>query len=197
MMIRSQRFLPEYGRRRFRLPASQWFSVVLLLSCFPDLCHAQPPASDIQPAADAPQPLDPAESQRRFKLPADLRVELVACEPLIADPAGVVFDHEGRMFVCELHGYNLEGHFDILELNKTGELDRQVRRIRASDESLKKAREQTYGVIKRLIDDDGDGRMDRGDVGRRTAGMLRDGACPRGIDRRRCAVRYLPGGPRR
>ena len=115
----------------------------------------------IQPAADAPQPLSPAESLRRFELPPGFRIELVASEPDLADPTGMAFDARGRIFVCELHGYNLEGYYDILELNKTGVLDKQVRRISAPPEALAKAEQETYGTVKLLEDADGDGRMDR------------------------------------
>lgn len=118
-------------------------------------------AESIQPAADAPQPLTPAESLQRFQLPPGFRVELVACEPDIADPTGIAFDARGRLFVCELHGYNLEGHYDVQELNKTGVLDTQVRRILAPPEALAKAEKETYGTVKLLEDTDGDGRMDR------------------------------------
>src|SRR5262249_43100060 len=60
---------------------------------------------------------------------------------------------------------NLDGYLDILELNKTGKLDREVRRVRhASPENQAKAHQETYGTVKLLRDTDGDGRMDRADV---------------------------------
>ncbi|MCK5921227.1 MAG: hypothetical protein KAG66_09815, partial [Methylococcales bacterium] len=61
-------------------------------------------------------------------------------------------------------GYNLDGQYDLDELNKTGKLDTKVRRIQASKESKKKAEEKTYGVIKLLLDTDGDGVMDKAKV---------------------------------
>jgi len=119
---------------------------------------------EIPKPGDAPVPLSPEESAKRVTLPAGFRLELVASEPLVAEPSGVAFDEFGRLFVTELHGYNLEGQLDVDELNKTGELDKEVRRIQA-DEKFKKAAEAgTYGTVKRLIDDDGDGRMDRAEV---------------------------------
>ncbi|MBX9653333.1 c-type cytochrome [bacterium] len=119
---------------------------------------------DIPKPGDAPVPLSPEESAKRVTLPPGFRLELVASEPLIAEPSGVAFDEFGRMFVTELHGYNLEGQLDVDELNKTGELDKEVRRIQA-DEKFKRAAEAgTYGTVKRLIDDNGDGRMDRAEV---------------------------------
>lgn len=113
---------------------------------------------------DRPEPKNPQEAQTTFSLPGDLKVELVACEPLIADPTDVAFDEHGRMWVCELHGWNLEGYLDIVELNKTGKLDLQVRRIPASPQARAEAHKQQYGTVKWLEDTDGDGRMDRAHI---------------------------------
>ncbi|MEE8116775.1 MAG: PVC-type heme-binding CxxCH protein, partial [Gemmatimonadales bacterium] len=124
-------------------------------------------ASKIQPAADAPQPLSPEESARKMHLPEGFRIELVASEPVVQDPSGIAFDERGRLFVCELHGYNVEGHLDVTELNKTGVLDRKVRRIRWELKGGKIAEEAAklqYGVVKLLTDTDGDGVMDKADV---------------------------------
>ncbi len=110
---------------------------------------------------DAPRPLSPDDARRTFKLPEGLRVQLVAAEPLICEPSGVCWDAAGRLFVSELHGYNLEGQEDIEQLNKTGVLDREVRRIQAPDDAKQRAAADTFGTIKLLHDDNGDGRMDR------------------------------------
>lgn len=134
----------------------------LLLGCW-SLC---PVAAwcQIEPLTDAPPPLDPLVSVEKFQVPPGYRVELVASEPLIHEPSGVCWNERGEFFVCELHGYNLEGQYDIEELNKSGELDRVVRRVQASDDAKRKADQETYGTIKRLVDHDGDGRMDEAKV---------------------------------
>ena len=75
---------------------------------------------------DAPKPLSPEESIKRFKFPKGFQLELIAAEPLIRQPSGRCWDERGRLFVCELHGYNLEGQYDIEKLNKTGKLDKVV-----------------------------------------------------------------------
>ncbi len=95
--------------------------------------------AEIPKPADAPRPLSPQESQATFRVPPGLKVQLIAAEPLIHEPSGVCWDAQGRLFVSELHGYNLEGQFDIEELNKTGKLDREVRRIAAPPEAKAKA----------------------------------------------------------
>jgi putative membrane-bound dehydrogenase-like protein len=133
--------------------------IFAILSVSVLLAFAQIPAP-----TDAPKPLTPEETAASYRLPEGFKLEVVASEPLIASPSAVCWDERGRMFVSELHGYNLEGQLDIEELNKTGKLDTQVRRVQA-DEKFKKASEPgTYGVVKLLRDTNGDGRMDRAEV---------------------------------
>src|SRR5262245_56310006 len=118
-------------------------------------------ADEIQPATDRPQPKLPADSARCAKLPPGFRLDLVAAEPLVREPSAMAFDKRGQIFVCEIHGYNLDGYLDIIELNKTGKLDREVRRVRhATPESQAAANKETYGTVRLLLDTDGDGRMD-------------------------------------
>lgn len=143
-------------------PATFRFEAVILLAL--GLFFFSVSAAEIQPAADAPQPLSPEESLKRFKLPPGFRIEQVASEPLVADPVHIAFDAQGRILVCEIHGYNFEGHYDVLELNKTGVLDKTVRRIPASEEAMALAEKETYGTVKLLEDTDGDGRADRSTV---------------------------------
>lgn len=121
-------------------------------------------AAEIATPQDAPQPLSPAESAKQFHLPDGFRLDLIAAEPLIHEPSGVCWDERGRLFVCELHGYNLEGQFDIDALNKTGELDRVVRRVQADEHAKAAAAKETYGTVKLLTDTDGDGRMDHAEI---------------------------------
>ncbi len=113
---------------------------------------------------DAPKAMSPEESVKAFALPPGIKIKLLASEPLVVQPTGVCWDEWGRLFVSELHGYNLDGQYDIEELNKTGKLDMKVRRIQASEESKKEAEEKTYGVVKLLLDTDGDGVMDKAEV---------------------------------
>jgi putative membrane-bound dehydrogenase-like protein len=117
--------------------------------------------AEIPKPSDAPRPLSPEQTAASYKLADGFRMEVVASEPLIASPSGVCWDERGRMFVSELHGYNLEGQLDIEDLNKTGQLDTKVRRVQA-DEKFKRAAEAgTYGVVKMLHDTNADGRMDK------------------------------------
>ncbi|HEY2250645.1 MAG TPA: PVC-type heme-binding CxxCH protein, partial [Planctomycetaceae bacterium] len=124
-----------------------------------DTSFAQIPKPD-----DAPQPLSPEESAKRVKLPPGLRLELVASEPLVREPSSVCWDEFGRLFVCELHGYNVDGQIDVDELNKTGKLDKVVRRFFVPAHIEEAARKQMVGTVKLLTDADGDGRMDKAEV---------------------------------
>ncbi len=153
-------FANENLRRPFRL------AVILLAGV--SLCALQSVAAraeEIRPATDRPQPRSPAESARCVTLPPGFRLDIVAAEPLLREPSAMAFDEHGRLFVCEIHGYNLDGYLDIIELNKTGKLDREVRRVRhATPESQAAAKKETYGTVRMLRDTDGDGRMDTSDV---------------------------------
>ncbi|NQT16765.1 MAG: c-type cytochrome [Planctomycetes bacterium] len=120
--------------------------------------------AEIPRAADAPRPHAPEASLELFQVDEGFRVELVASEPALADPVAMAFDARGRIFVCEIHGYNLEGHLDVVELNKTGVLDKAVRRIPANDRAIEEAKQDQYGTVKLLEDTDGDGRFDRSAV---------------------------------
>ncbi len=128
--------------------------LVFLLAC------ALTASAQIPRATDSPKPRSPSASAASFHLPPGFRAELVASEPLIREPSGLCWDEHGRLFVSELHGYNVDGFYDIQELNKTGRLDTDIKRVRGTKESKEKAEPETYGVIQRLIDRDGDGVMD-------------------------------------
>jgi len=134
-------------------------AICLLIVCLTATAFGQIPKPD-----DAPQPLAPEVAAKSFKLPPGFRMELVASEPLIREPSGVCWDERGRLFVCELHGFNVDGQIDIDEVNKTGKLDKVVRRFFVPEHVEKAAAAETYGTVKRLIDTDGDGRMDKAEV---------------------------------
>ncbi len=72
---------------------------------------------------------------RTFALPAGYRVELVASEPLVADPIFIDWDADGRMWVVEMPAY-------MNDIRGTGE-------------------QTPNGRIVVLEDMDHDGRMDR------------------------------------
>ena len=82
-----------------------------------------------------PAPILSPEEEQRTLLPAPgFRVELVAAEPLVAEPVAIDWDDQGRLYVVEMRGY-------MRDLDATGE-------------------NQPSGRIVVLEDTDRDGRMD-------------------------------------
>ena len=144
-------------------PTSRSFAVfsALLAICS---AAAGPLSAQIPRPTDAPAPRSPTESARSFHLPAGFSMKILASEPLIHEPSGICWDERGRLIVTELHGYNVEGQYDIDELNKAGKLDLEVRRIQANEAAKKKAEAENHGTVKLLLDTDGDGVMDKAEV---------------------------------
>ena len=151
-------------------PASRVLLVAAMAACGltrQAVVTAESHPAVIKRTADAQQPMTPEVSATKIRLPEGFQIDLVAAEPMVEEPSCIAFDERGRLFVCELHGYNIEGHIDVTELNKTGKLDRKVRRIRWELQGGKIAEEAAklqFGVVKMLTDVDGDGRMDKVDV---------------------------------
>src|SRR5437660_931610 len=67
-------------------------------------------------AADAPPepmlgrlphvaPTEPGAALKTFQIKKGFRLELVAAEPLVADPIAMSFDENGRLFVVEMRDY--------------------------------------------------------------------------------------------
>lgn len=83
------------------------FQIAALLigtvSILAGLCSAQQPPVDQRESG----PFSPMEAVKRFKLPDDLRIELVACEPDVVDPIDIRFDEHGRLWVVEMRDYPL------------------------------------------------------------------------------------------
>ncbi len=83
-------------------------------------------------------PLSPVQSLQSFQLDPQLRIELVAAEPLVQDPVAITFDEKGRLWVVEMRGF-------MPDIDGTGE-------------------DQPVGRVNILTDVDGDGRMDEGTI---------------------------------
>ena len=63
-------------------------------------------------------PVAPQDAVDQFTIKKDFRVDLVAAEPLTADPIALDFDEQGRLFVVEMRGYseNAEDHLGVIRL---------------------------------------------------------------------------------
>lgn len=67
---------------------------------------ADGPIGDLSAELPRIAPKGPQEALRTFQLLPDFRIELVAAEPLIADPVAVAFDERGRVYVVCMRGYS-------------------------------------------------------------------------------------------
>jgi len=79
--------------------------------------------------------LTPAQALESFTIAAGFTIELVAAEPLVEDPVAISWDEEGRLYVVEMRGYMPDAY-------GVGEKD-------------------PVGVVARLTDTTGDGRLDK------------------------------------
>lgn len=99
-----------------------------------DAVVAQSPQDlQVKPGTQGIAPKSPEDSLRCMQTHDDLRIELVAAEPLVADPVAIDFGTDGRLWVAEMADYT-----------------------RAVDEEF-----EPHGRVRYLTDDDGDGRFDR------------------------------------
>lgn len=130
-------------RRRLGFP---WIGLCLLLVLngpgARPLLAAEPVKQKVQ-AEDLPRipATEPADALDTFRLAGGFQLELVAAEPLVADPVDACFDAFGRMYVAEMHGYPFSQ--EPTKLNPAGK------------------GKPDAGIIRLLQDTDGDGRMDR------------------------------------
>ena len=73
-------------------------------------------------------PFPPQEALKTFQLPPGFKIELVAAEPLVADPVAIAFDGRGRLFVLEMGDYPMQsepqGRVVVLEDSGGGKFDR-------------------------------------------------------------------------
>jgi len=84
-------------------------------------------------------PLTPDEALNSFVFAdSEIKIDLVASEPLVQDPVAISFDEGGRLWVVEMIGF-------MADIDGTDELEK-------------------VGRISVLFDDDKDGRMDRSTI---------------------------------
>ena len=58
------------------------------------------------PTMDSPVP--PKDAVATFELEPGFKIELIAAEPLVADPVAMEIDENGNLYVVENHGYPLD-----------------------------------------------------------------------------------------
>ncbi|MBL9209715.1 MAG: c-type cytochrome [Opitutaceae bacterium] len=115
------------------------------LRCLPLLVFASfvPPAAGADPGPLQIFPAVPPEAVgRTFRVQDGFTMDLLAAEPLVASPVALAYDEDGGAFVAEMRDYPY-----------TDKRTHQPWVENTTDASL--------GRIRRLVDDDGDGRFDR------------------------------------
>ena len=80
------------------------------LFCFCFLSSAQDKVIDYAALLPPLIPVEPEDALKTFKIQPGFKIELVAAEPLIADPVEIAFDARGRLWVLEFTQYNQEFH---------------------------------------------------------------------------------------
>lgn len=90
------------------------------------------------PAVELDKVFDSFEVQKGFSL------EIVAAEPIVADPVDACFDAEGQMYVAEMRGYPYSQYPVSYDKEAPGKPD--------------------FGVVRFLWDTDGDGNMDKSSI---------------------------------
>ncbi len=134
------------------------------------------PAAEDQPAqAVYPPPVQPPSDEaeraiKRFRLPKGLKVELVAAEPLLANPVAFCIDEQGRFYVVEtfrLHAgvTDIRSHMDWLDEELAVQTVEERVAYLTRHEGRHIADYTKYSDRLRLIwDSDGDGRADQATV---------------------------------
>lgn len=87
---------------------------------------------------------EPADALATFKIQHGFKLELVAHEPIVADPVDACFDAAGRLYVAEMHGYPYSPEPREMQPQPLGKQD--------------------ACLVRRLEDVDGDGVFDRSTV---------------------------------
>ena len=151
------------------------FAIVLIARSLPATA-AEPEAAKAGPTghlynpAVSPASPDAARSMTLIRVPAGLKLELYAAEPLLANPVAFSFDEKGRAYVVETfrlhHGVtDNRGHMNWLEADLASRT--VADRVAMYRKYLGKEAE-TYGVehdrIRLVEDRDGDGKADHATV---------------------------------
>ena len=138
-----------------------------------------------------PQGLSPQEALKTFQLPEGFQIELVAAEPLVADPVAMEIDEKGNFYVVEMHGYpeDLKGSGVIKLLQDTdqdGAFD--LEEVERGDDEKTQDGKQHFGVMQVAHGHKGgivlgdDACAFQGDQGEEQANARRNGRLQRGRD---------------
>ncbi|MBL66962.1 MAG: hypothetical protein CMO74_00700 [Verrucomicrobiales bacterium] len=121
-----------------------------------------PKPVNIRPASD-----EGLRAMRGFQVAKDLQVNLVAAEPLLANPVAFDIDEKGRFYVVESHRLHkgvmdIRGHMNWLDEELASQSTEDMRAMfqRYKVPGLKDYSDR----VRLLFDEDGDGKADRATV---------------------------------
>lgn len=83
----------------------RWLGSLPIVICCCVLLWLMSDNSEAAMPAGPNSPTTPVEALQSFELAEDLRIELVAAEPLVIDPVAIAFDADERLYVVEMHDY--------------------------------------------------------------------------------------------
>jgi putative membrane-bound dehydrogenase-like protein len=149
---------PHMISKSLRLAVLQGTAIALTVSCM---------ASE--------KGLSPEEALKSFELADGFSIELLAAEPLIADPVAMEIDERGRLYVVEMPGYPLDKSFSgkirmVVDEDGDGKLDKSTvfaEGLRFPNGILRWKQGVLVTDAPDLIyleDTDGDGRADKREV---------------------------------
>ncbi|MGI8980560.1 MAG: PVC-type heme-binding CxxCH protein [Pirellulaceae bacterium] len=111
----------------------------LLILVLASLTQADEPSIPLPDKFSRVPPQEPAEAIKSFECQHGFSMQLVAAEPQVMDPVDMAYDEDGRGYVVEMRDYPFPEE--------------------------KNAEPKVFlGQVRLLLDDDGDGRMDRSTV---------------------------------
>ena len=133
-----------------------------------------PPRKPDDPPPVPPKPSSPSDAEiaiERFSTPPDLEVSLVAAEPDIANPVAFTIDERGRFYVVEtfrLFAGVTDTRRNMYWLDDDLACRTVEDRVAMYRKYAKDDFEKTYATaedrVRRLVDTDGDGRVDQSTV---------------------------------
>ncbi|PSR55838.1 dehydrogenase [Adhaeribacter arboris] len=111
---------------RYSYPPLPWL-VYLLIALWGGTILQCKQQNNAAPTGGVP----PEKALSTFELEPGFKIELVAAEPLVADPVAMEIDENGRMYVVEMHGYPLDksgsGKIKLLtDTNGDGRMDKST-----------------------------------------------------------------------
>lgn len=121
------------------LPRWRFGLVAICLTCSVGWLLAEEPSIPLPDNFPRVPPKEPAEAIKTFECQHGFSMQLVAAEPLVMDPVDMAYDEDGRGYVVEMRDYPFPEE--------------------------KNAEPKVFlGQVRLMMDDDGDGRMDRSTV---------------------------------